>query len=772
MTTKVCFFMVVCLLFGAQSVQITGNHRVEKQTILDYISLNPKHVENSDQVDEAIRALMETGFFSDVNIKREGETIHIQVEERPSIQNVVFEGNKVVKKEMIEKIIKISPREFLSPYRVQEVTEIIRQAYISLGFFNTKVLSKVINRPENGVDLIFVIDEGPRAHMKIFFSGNKEIASKKLLKVISSQEKPWYAFIPMFQSPNYNYNPEKIREDKRLIQEFYQNSGYLDVKPPLSQGELLPLKGCFAVSFSLQEGKRYRFGEVSFEGQDKDMDLDLIKRAVPWKKGGWCNQKLVENFCETLPWVMQRHAKDEKITAFYCEPEFKKSADGAVNIHIRISKNKPSYLGSISFEGNGTTKEHVIRRELFFSEGDSLDLLKIKNSEKSLQSLGIFESVEISSFPGDAPQFEDVVVHLKEKEDARTIVGSAGYSDFDRFTARMEYTDSNFRGEGQTINASAVYSSRSQSLSAFYAIPYFADRQAHFTWGGDLTRQRGDTKGNFSEKGSYTELSGGSNMGVRYNLAQNIDQAWDYSIRYADLEARKNSEMNPYIATNIAERKNAVLSTLKHDITHSTVFPKLGFSRSIMGLSTAFTGLGGNTLFLSNSVYLNYYVPLPLSCQLRFETSYRWKNPWGFMRFNDQIDISGYSFPGFDTGGIGPRDGLSGEALFGKKGYTAAAKLDFPIPTPVEMPIAGLAFIQSGSLWDSMFKKPRTILFGGRKVDVPILSPNFFNRVSIGIGVQGSFPMIGQIGLVFSRTLRKHAADLTKSFEIVFGTKI
>jgi outer membrane protein insertion porin family len=567
--------------------------------------------------------------------------------------------------------------------------------------------------------------------MKLFFLGNRDFTSKTLLKVISSKERPWYAFIPLFRSPDHNYNPEKIQEDKRLLQEFYQNNGYLDVKIPLAQGELLPLKKYFAVSFSIQEGKKYQFGETTFDSQVKDLDMDMIKKAIPWKKGRWCNQKAVENFCEALPWVIQNHRKGDEITAFYCEPEFKKKEDGTVDIIIHVAEGKSSFAGKVTFEGNRITKEHVIRREMQFSEGDNVNLLKIKGSENALKSLGLFDSVDISNVPGEMPQVEDFIVHIKEKEDVRTITGSAGYSDFDRFTARVEYTDGNFRGEGETVNATALISERNQSLSAFYAMPYFMDRQASVNWGGDLTRQRGDTKGNFERTGSYIELSGGSNAGLRYHLTKNIDQAWDYSIRYADLKARKNSDMNPYIAENIAERKFAVLSTLRHDLTHSMAFPKLGFSRSVAGISTAITGLGGNTSFMSNSIYLNYYVPLPASCQLRFETSYRWKNPWGFMRFNDQIDISGYSFPGFDVGGIGPRDPITGEALFGKQGYVAAAKLDFPIPTPVEMPISGIAFVQSGSVWHSIFTKPRVVknALTGQVLELPILSQNFFNRV-------------------------------------------
>lgn len=766
MHAKVYFFALL-LGFAAQSsgfkIHVTGNQRIETQTILDYIPLDVK--ESKGHEDDVIKALIATGFFNDVRVSMTQESLNIDVEERPSIQSVTFEGNKEVKKEMIEKIVKISPREFLSTHRVREVIEVIRQAYASLSFYRAQVSSKIIRRDDNAVDLIFVVDEGPRAHMKIFFLGNKSFSAKQLKKVISSKERPWYAFIPMLRAMEQNYSAERVQEDRRHLQEFYQNNGYLDAKITLAQGELVPLKKYFAVSFSIQEGKRYRMGDTTFDMQAKDVDVGFMQDAVPWKKGQRVNQKSVENFCEQLPWVIQRHLKDDRVSSFQCMPEMTKKEDGTVDIKIVVMQLPTSFAGKISFEGNHLTKEHVIRREMQFSEGDSVDLFKIKASENNLKALGLLDSVDISSLPGDTPQVEDFIVHLKDKEDVRTIQGSAGYSDFDGFTGRIEYTDANFKGEGKTVNVSGIASQRNQSLSCFYSVPYFMEREISANFGADLIRQRGDTTGNFKEKGSYVEMSGGANTGVRYNLTSNIDQSWDYSIRYADLNARKGSHMNYYAAENIAERKRAILSTIRHEITYSTIFPKLGFSRGILGLSTAFTGLGGNTCFLSDSAYFNLYVPLRHQFQLRFETSYRWKNPWGFMRFNDQIDISGYSFPGFDVGGIGPRDPETGEALFGKQGYFAAMKLDFPIPTPVEMPISGIAFVQSGAVWNSIFKNPRI-------ATLPILSQGFFNRVSMGIGIQGSFPMIGQIGLVFSRVLRKHPADLTKKFEIIVGRKI
>jgi outer membrane protein insertion porin family len=267
-------------------------------------------------------------------------------------------------------------------------------------------------------------------------------------------------------------------------------------------------------------------------------------------------------------------------------------------------------------------------------------------------------------------------------------------------------------------------------------------------------------------------------VGGEYVLVRNVRQKWGYSLRYAHLKARKGSDMNPYELENIAERSYATLSTLSHTLSINVPLPAvMGRQSTAIIWGTAATGLGGNVSFLSNSISLNHYIPLPSSFLLRFESSYRWKNPWGFMRFNDSLDLSGYDFPGFELGGVGPKDGFTNEALYGKRAYVVAAKLDVPLPTGVELPVKGLLFVQAGSLWDSLFKQPRTAAVrndsGGVVQETrAIRSPNFFTRVSAGVGIQASLPMVGNIGFVFSRALRKHPSDVTKKFEIVVGTKL
>ncbi|MES2033017.1 MAG: POTRA domain-containing protein, partial [Pseudomonadota bacterium] len=259
-----------------QRVVIQGNERIEAGTVLSYMPIQAGDTVDSARIDQALKALFRTDLFADVKIdlQQNGDLV-VRVVENPIINRVIFEGNKGVKEEKLREEVTIRPRGIFTRAKVQSDVQRIIELYRRSGRIGVTVTPKIVELPQKRVDLIFEISEGPKSGvLDINFLGNSEFSDGDLADVIVTEESHWYKFL----SSNDNYDPDRIEYDKEQLRKFYRNKGYYDFRIVSAVAELAPDKNGFVVTYTLDEGKEYKFGKLTVDTE--------MKKLVAKKAGG------------------------------------------------------------------------------------------------------------------------------------------------------------------------------------------------------------------------------------------------------------------------------------------------------------------------------------------------------------------------------------------------------------------------------------------------------------------------------------------------------
>ena len=244
------------------AIVVEGNRRVEADTIRSYFRLNAGEHLDSYKIDQALKALYATGLFQDVRINHVGPRLVVTVIENPVINRVAFEGNSKLKDDQLSNEVQSKTRGTLSRPTVQADVQRIVEIYRRNGRFDARVEPKIIELPNNRVDLVFEIKEADKTGVKkIIFVGNKAYRDQRLLDEIKTNETSWFWVLAFFQSADI-YDPDRIEADRDLIRRFYLKHGYADVRVVSAVSVYDPVKKGFVVTFTLDEGERYRFGKI------------------------------------------------------------------------------------------------------------------------------------------------------------------------------------------------------------------------------------------------------------------------------------------------------------------------------------------------------------------------------------------------------------------------------------------------------------------------------------------------------------------------------
>jgi outer membrane protein insertion porin family len=734
-------------------VEVKGNQRVDQQSILDYFPVQKDHDYSAQELDEYLKVLFKTGLFSDVTLKIEGETLKVTVVENRCLNQIVFEGNKDVSDEDMRTAIKLHPREICTPARVQEATQNLLALYRAKGRYVAQITPKLIHLDFNRVDLVFEVNEGPKSYIRsIYFVGNKKFNDATLTEVISSKEARWYRFLNPIEE---RYDPERIRYDCELLRQFYLKEGYADFRIISSNAELSTREEDFFLTYTLEEGPRYKFGDITIKTEVSSICIKGILDALEWGKGDWFNVKELQQACEDIGTALN-NAGNPFIEVVPITT--KDDKNHTISVQFVVKATARQYVDSIQIIGNIGTNDTVIRRELEITERDPLNPAQISASETNLRNLDFFESVDITDTATSYKDLRVLQVKVKEKSTGDIQFG-AGFSTTDRATGKIGYTERNFLGRGDMVNMAALFSQRGFNADVGFSNPYLFGRP--LTGGVDVSYSgyRGDTRGTFKEAG-YKQQTGGIGFNASYALRKNLYQGWSYKIRRDRLVLR-DPYMSVYLQENLRGHTRQWLSAIAHDLFYDRVKklinePVGGF---FFRISNDFSGVGGNVHYLSNMFVFNAFQTLDEQQRvlLRLDLRYGIIAKMGYMRFADQYVLGGFSFPGFAESGVGPRDLRTGDALGGKQYYTASLKLYFPVGLPKELPVKGVIYVQSGSLWDSMFKGP----FIG--------SNNFQNRTTCGGGIIWTPPMLGKLGVIFTKCVEKQKFDTRQAILFIWG---
>ena len=729
-------------------VRVDGVQRIEADTVKSYLSLTTGDAATPTKINECVKTLFATGFFSDVNVSlTEGSVLLVKVQENPVINRVVFEGNHAIEQKDLEKEVQLKARQVYTKSRVKNDTQRILDVYRRSGRFAVLVEPKVIKLEQNRVDLVFEITEGERTGVKrINFIGNKVFGDDELRDAVNTRETEWWRF---FSNSDF-YDPDRLNYDRELLRRFYLNNGYVDFRVLSSHAELNPDRKDFLITFTVEEGKQYKFGKVDLATSLKRINLNALREKITTKSGATYSAEGVEKSVAQLTAAIG----DLQYGFAQVQPKLSPNKEKRiVDINYAVSEGPRVFVQRIDISGNTRTLDRVIRRQMRLSEGDPYLLNKVKKSEQNIRDLGFFEEVKVTPSEGGQPDQSVIAVEVKEKSTGDFSIG-AGFSSTDGPLGDFSINERNLLGKGQNLRFGIQASARTQQYDISFTEPYFLEKD--LAVGGDLFRT---TRDNQSES-SFNEERNGFNLRAGYPLSDNLNEKWNYGLtqtKITNVPTTASRFVREQQGTNIT---SSLGHELMFDKRNSKLNPSEGF---YIRMNNDLAGLGGDVKYLRTKVGGAYYTSLfdKWTLNLGGEVGYIFGLGQD-VRINDRFYLGGENLRGFKFAGVGPRDLTGGisDSLGGNRFARSRVEVSFPTGLPEEFGVRGRVFNDAGIL---------------DQVDVKALPGEDFRndsklRMSAGIGVTWQSPF-GPIGVDLAQPVLKQSYDDTEFFRFSFGTR-
>src|SRR6202163_3036544 len=453
---------------SVSSIQVEGNRRVEVETIRSYFRPDSGGRLDQAQIDDGLKALIETGLFQDVKITQTNGRVLVTVIENPVIGRLAFEGNKKVKDEQLSAEIQSKPRGTLSRPLVQSDAQRIADIYRRSGRYDVRVTPEIIEQPNNRVDLVFTIVEGSKTGVKsVDFIGNNAYSSYRLKDIIKTHESNLLSFL----GGGDVYDPDRVEADRDLIRRFYLKHGFADVQVVAALTEYDPEKKGFLVTFKIEEGQQYRVATVNFQSSIATLDGNALRSFSRVNIGSLYNAEALEKSVEE----MQIEASRRGYAFAIVRPRGDRNFEAhTVSIVFGIDEGPRTYIERINVRGNTRTRDYVIRREFDISEGDAYNRALVDRAERRLKNLDFFKSVKISTEPGSSSDRVILVVDLEEKSTGDFSV-SGGYSTSDGALGEVSISERNFLGRGLFAKAALTYGQYARGVSLSFVEPYLLD---------------------------------------------------------------------------------------------------------------------------------------------------------------------------------------------------------------------------------------------------------------------------------------------------------
>ncbi len=713
-----------------RSIAVRGAQRLEADTVRSYSQLSPGQAYDAEVLDAAIKALYETELFADAQITgADTGNIVIEVRENPVINRILLEGNRRLKDDKILPEIRLAPRQIFTRSKVRSDVERIVELYKRQGRFAARVEPKVVNLDQNRVDLVFEISEGDLSKVRaINIIGNEQYDDGTLRKEMFTREA---GGLLGFLKSNDTYDPDRLAADQQKLRAFYLTQGYADFRVVSALAELTPDRRDFVITYVVEEGPRYKFGEIAAESELRDLKPETITTVASLKQGDWFNAKAVEDAVTRL-----NEAAGALGYAFTeIDPAYERNAETrTMGITFRVGETPRTYVDRINVSGNTGTRDKVIRREFRVNEGDAFNAIKVKRSQDRIQSLGYFqEKLEIKQ-EQVAPDKVALNVEVEEKPTGQLQL-SAGYSSLERFILALSVEQNNFRGMGQSLSAGINYSRFSKSVQLGFTEPYLFDRQ--ILLGGEVYRRDFSSFGFNQRDRSFSQIQTGGgvrlgfpvnefiNFGTRYTL--NVDKitlSRDSFFTDPDGNGPLPSRCDPQIAGQyLCDELGSRVTSL---IGYSAIFDNTNGIRATQGqrltFSQDFAGLGGDVRYVRQRADAVKFwgVGRGFILSARAEGGYIHPLQKEDRPGLDPIRISdrffGPQLRGFDLRGIGPRvrrtpysdDGTTlveenartTDALGGRAYYMGRLELEIPLGAGARnLGLRPSAYVDVGSLF-------------------------------------------------------------------------
>jgi outer membrane protein insertion porin family len=722
-------------------VQVQGTQRIDPGTVRSYLLIQPGDLFDPDRLDRSLKALFATGLFADVTMRRQGNALLVNVVENPIINRLAFEGNNRIKDEELSREVELRPRVVFTRTRVQQDVQRIVEIYRRSGRYGVTIEPKVIQQPQNRVDLVFEINEGELTPVRtISIVGNKRFSDSTLRGVIQTKESAFYRFL----SNADTYDPDRLSFDRELLRRFYLESGYADFQVLSAVAELTPNREAFVVTFTIEEGQPYTFGKIGFDIALPRINEDDLKELLVTETGERYNSTKVDESVDAIT--------DKLGNLGYAFVDVRPKAgrnpdDRTIDITYQIGEASKVFVDRIDIVGNVRTLDRVIRREMNLVEGDAFNVSNMRRSERRIRNLGFFKSVKVTNAEGSAPDRTNVQVAVEEQPTGEISFG-IGYSSVEAVIGDVGIRERNLLGRGQDLRFGVSGSASSTEYDISFTEPYFLGRDV--SAGFDLFRIEREQK-----ESSYDEVRTGGALRAGFDLAPDLRQTVNYTLRSTEITNIDN-DASRFIKEQEGETVvSQIGQTLTYDKRDSRLDPRDGY---ILQFTSEVAGAGGDERFLRLKGKSAYYIPIDDIWGLAFLGQAGYIVGLGQdVSIGERFFIGGNTFRGFEKAGVGPRDVDTGDALGGNQYYVGSAELTFPTGLPEDLGLRAFVFTDVGSLWN--------VDASGTEVrDLTSV------RASVGLGVE-FVTAFGRIRVDAAQPVLKEDFDKTELFRFSFGTR-
>jgi outer membrane protein insertion porin family len=669
------------------NIKVVGNKRVEQETVLSYLGFRKGDKYNASRADASIKDLFATGLFSDVQIRPSGGTLVVTVEENPIINKVAFEGNREVKDETLASEVQLRQRAIYTKAKARSDAQRILDVYQRQGMFSANVVPKIIRLEHNRVNLVFEINEGSSTKVRaISFIGNRDFSDSQLRDIITTSETGLLSFL----SHSNVYDPDRLNLDRELLRQFYLKNGYADARVVSAVADLDRDGSGFYITFTIEEGDLYRFGNVEVESSLPALDMSVMQDKMSTHPGRIYNAAKIDKTTEALTLA----AAESGYAFARVRPRVDRDPLArTIGLTYVVEEGPRVYIERISISGNLRTEDKVIRREFRLAEGDAYNRLMVQKARRRLMGLGFFKKVEIGRQPGGAP--DRVVLDVKVLEQSTgDLAFSAGYSTSEGVVGDVSFTERNFMGKGQFVRLKLSGSFERGQFDFSFTEPRFMER--NLSLGFDAFHKVADKTDDYGYK---SQVSGG---GLRLGFAL-ADDSW-LSTRYRFVRDEIYGVENT-ASQDIKEAEGTTyISSVGYTGTYDTRDHKRKPTRGYyLSLSQDLAGVGGDVSYLRSVVEGRAYYPLWEKVTLVGRAIGGHIEGWDGeeVRHTDRFSKGGETVRGFDKSGFGPRDRTTGDPLGGKIFMAGTVEMRFPIPIiPENLGFSGAVFADAGTLYD------------------------------------------------------------------------
>nr|WP_245819035.1 outer membrane protein assembly factor BamA [Marivita hallyeonensis] len=734
--------------FRFNSISVEGNQRIEAATIASFIGVARGETVSAAELNDGYQRILASGLFETVEIEPRGNTLVVRVVEFPTVNRITFEGNERLDDETLSAIVQSQSRRVFSPSTAEADAARITEAYSQQGRIAARVQPKVIRRSDNRVDLVFEVFEGGVSEVeRIGFAGNQVFSDRRLRRVLETKQAG--IFRALVRSDTFI--EDRIQFDRQVLRDFYQSRGYVDFRTTGVNAELSEERDAYFITFNVEEGQQFSFGEVTVTSDMPEVDADLFQNAIRLRSGRVYSPTAVETEIARL----ERLAIREGLSFVRVEPRVTRNdRDLTLDVEFLLTRGERVFVERIDIEGNTTTLDRVVRRQFRVVEGDPFNPREIRESAERVRALGFFNDAQVEAREGSSPQQVVIDVDVEERPTGSLNFGGS-YSTSSGFGAAITFSERNFLGRGQQLSLGVTTGVDSSNYSFSFREPAFLGRDVAFNFSINYLETD-------NASAEYDTAIGNFQTGFTFPVSENGRLNLRYGARYSEI-----TELDASVGSIIREEAargevwdSFVGYRYSYDTRRTGLNPNAGV---LLEFGQDFAGLGGDSTYIESTLravaqtrVLSDEVTLRATLEagaLSYSS--------GSSRVTDRFALGPNRMRGFEGGGIGPREvgpGDVNDPLGGNYFAVARFEAEFPLPVPEEYGISAGVFYDIGSLW------------GLEETNANVLYEDFTARQVIGVSLFWNTPL-GPLRFNFSEALSSEEFDETQSFDLTISTQ-